>query len=70
MDDFKEDEQDFDIMTDEETDAELHHEEHHDEVHPHMQQFDTNPQQFQQFRRKSIIPVDETVSSLLQGYID
>lgn len=64
MDELKEDEQDFYIMTDEETDAETHHEEHHDVIHPQMQQFDPNPQQFQQFRRKSIIPVDETVCIL------
>ncbi|KAI7891549.1 phosphatase 2A regulatory B subunit-domain-containing protein [Mucor mucedo] len=56
-------EEDFDIMTDEETDAELeqNHEEHHDVIHPDMQQFESGAQQFQQFRRKSIIPVDETV---------
>lgn len=65
----------FDIMTDEETtDAELKQhqqhannssqEEHHDVIHPDMQQFESGTQQFQQFRRKSIIPVDETVSIL------
>ncbi|KAI7902115.1 phosphatase 2A regulatory B subunit-domain-containing protein [Cokeromyces recurvatus] len=57
-------EKDFDILTDEETDTELeHHEEKYDNIHPHMQEFDSNIQQFQQFRRKSIIPVDETVST-------
>lgn len=68
--------QDFDIMTDEETDAELdhsnsqQHEEHHDVIHPDMQQFDSGPQQqFQQFRRKSIIPVDETVFNELSRHI-
>ncbi|KAG1123024.1 hypothetical protein G6F42_010930 [Rhizopus arrhizus] len=68
--------QDFDIMTDEETDAELdhsssqQHEEHHDVIHPDMQQFDSGPQQqYQQFRRKSIIPVDETVFNELSRHI-
>ncbi|KAI8988779.1 phosphatase 2A regulatory B subunit-domain-containing protein [Pilobolus umbonatus] len=36
--------------------------EQHDDIHPDMQQFDVPPAQFQVFRRKSIIPVDETVS--------
>lgn len=33
-----------------------------DDIHPDMQQFDVPPTQYQTFRRKSIIPVDETVS--------
>lgn len=36
--------------------------EHRDDIHPDMQQFDGQPTQYQVFRRKSIIPVDETVS--------
>lgn len=36
-----------------------------DNIHPDMQQFDAQPTQYQFFRRKSIIPVDETVSSEL-----
>ena len=36
--------------------------EHKDDIHPDMQQFDVQPTQYQTFRRKSIIPVDETVS--------
>ncbi|KAI9480306.1 MAG: phosphatase 2A regulatory B subunit-domain-containing protein [Benjaminiella poitrasii] len=64
--------EDFDIMTDEEAETELvqeHHEEQHDNVHPQMQQFDSTNQQFQQFRRKSIIPVDETVYNELSRHI-
>ncbi|KAI8150297.1 phosphatase 2A regulatory B subunit-domain-containing protein [Fennellomyces sp. T-0311] len=55
---------DDDILTDEETDAESDNAaEHTDAIHPDMQQFDTAPVQYQQFRRKSIIPVDETVKA-------
>jgi serine/threonine-protein phosphatase 2A regulatory subunit B' len=35
--------------------------ENKDDIHPDMQQFDVPPTQYQSFRRKSIIPVDETV---------
>lgn len=64
---------DFDTITDEETDAELEQhvntEEHHDVIHPDMQQFESGVQQFQQFRRKSIIPVDETVFNELSRHV-
>lgn len=43
--------------------------EHKDDIHPDMQQFDVPPTQYQSFRRKSIIPVDETVSSFFLGHI-
>ncbi|KAG0193917.1 hypothetical protein DFQ28_002565 [Apophysomyces sp. BC1034] len=61
-----------DIMTDEETDADDSDniaDEHTDEIHPDMQQFEPGPQQFQQFRRKSIIPVDETVFNELSRHV-
>ncbi|KAG2235612.1 hypothetical protein INT48_002386 [Thamnidium elegans] len=44
------------------------HEEHHDVIRPDMQQFESGPQ-FQQFRRKSIIPVDETVFNELSRHV-
>ncbi|OBZ86659.1 Serine/threonine-protein phosphatase 2A regulatory subunit delta isoform [Choanephora cucurbitarum] len=63
-------EEDYDTMTDEENDAVAsQHEEHHDVIHPDMQQFNTNQQSFQQFRRKSIIPVDETVFNELSRHV-
>ncbi|KAI8061834.1 phosphatase 2A regulatory B subunit-domain-containing protein [Gilbertella persicaria] len=72
-DDDEEYQEDFDIMTDEETDTELEHanqhEEQHDVIRPDMQQFSPNQQQFQQFRRKSIIPVDETVFNELSRHV-
>ncbi|GAB5585318.1 serine/threonine-protein phosphatase 2A 56 kDa regulatory subunit delta isoform [Umbelopsis nana] len=43
--------------------------EHTDEIHPDMQQFNTTNGQFQQFRRKSIIPVDETVLTELSRHV-
>lgn len=46
--------------TDNETSESENAQEHTDGVRPDMQQFDA-PVQYQQFRRKSIIPVDETV---------
>ncbi|KAI9264050.1 phosphatase 2A regulatory B subunit-domain-containing protein [Phascolomyces articulosus] len=59
----EEEEEEDDILTDEETDPEAEHTaEHTDAIHPDMQQFDNGPVQYQQFRRKSIIPVDETVN--------
>ncbi|KAI9020091.1 phosphatase 2A regulatory B subunit-domain-containing protein [Phycomyces nitens] len=59
-----------DNSTDEETDAESDNAaEHTDEIHPDMQQFDHPPAQYQQFRRKSIIPVDETVFNELSRHV-
>ncbi|KAI7869975.1 hypothetical protein BDF14DRAFT_220170 [Spinellus fusiger] len=59
-----------DNTTDEETDAESDNAaEHTDEIHPDMQQFDAPPAQYQQFRRKSIIPVDETVFNELSRHV-
>ncbi|KAI7879031.1 protein phosphatase 2A regulatory B subunit [Lichtheimia hyalospora FSU 10163] len=46
-----------------------HSAEHTDAIHPDMQQFDTAPVQYQQFRRKSIIPVDETVFNELSRHV-
>lgn len=43
--------------------------EHKDDIHPVMQQFDTQPTQYQFFRRKSIIPVDETVFNELSRHV-
>ncbi|KAJ2955412.1 hypothetical protein NQZ79_g8587 [Umbelopsis isabellina] len=43
--------------------------EHTDELHPDMQQFESSNGQFQQFRRKSIIPVDETVLTELSRHV-
>lgn len=40
-----------------------------DDIHPVMQQFDTQPTQYQFFRRKSIIPVDETVFNELSRHV-
>ncbi|KAF7723028.1 Serine/threonine-protein phosphatase 2A 56 kDa regulatory subunit gamma isoform, partial [Apophysomyces ossiformis] len=61
-----------DAMTEEETDADDSDniaEENTDQIHPDMQQFEPAPQQFQQFRRKSIIPVDETVFNELSRHV-
>ncbi|CEI94259.1 hypothetical protein RMCBS344292_08473 [Rhizopus microsporus] len=55
-------------MSDDIADGE-NNEEHHDVLHPDMQQFDVQQQQFQQFRRKSIIPVDETVYNELSRHV-
>lgn len=44
--------------------------EHKDDIHPDMQQFDVPPTQYQSFRRKSIIPVDETVSAPLERMLN
>lgn len=43
--------------------------EHSDDIHPDMQQFDGQPTQYQVFRRKSIIPVDETVYHELSRHV-
>ncbi|KAK4520029.1 uncharacterized protein ATC70_008157 [Mucor velutinosus] len=43
--------------------------EHKDDIHPDMQQFDVPPAQYQSFRRKSIIPVDETVFNELSRHV-
>lgn len=43
--------------------------EHTDELHPDLQQFESSNGQFQQFRRKSIIPVDETVLTELSRHV-
>ncbi|KAI9313089.1 phosphatase 2A regulatory B subunit-domain-containing protein [Dichotomocladium elegans] len=43
--------------------------EHTDGLHPDMQQFDAVTVQYQQFRRKSIIPVDETVFNELSQHV-
>ncbi|KAG2174620.1 hypothetical protein INT44_006884 [Umbelopsis vinacea] len=43
--------------------------EHTDDIHPDMQQFKTTNGQYQQFRRKSIIPVDETVLTELSRHV-
>ncbi|KAL9538609.1 Serine/threonine-protein phosphatase 2A 56 kDa regulatory subunit delta isoform [Mucor bainieri] len=43
--------------------------EHKDDIHPDMQQFDVPPTQYQSFRRKSIIPVDETVFNELSRHV-
>ncbi|CAO3645552.1 unnamed protein product [Mucor hiemalis] len=43
--------------------------EHNDDIHPDMQQFDGQPTQYQFFRRKSIIPVDETVYNELSRHV-
>ncbi|GAA5810387.1 Serine/threonine-protein phosphatase 2A 56 kDa regulatory subunit delta isoform [Mucor flavus] len=40
-----------------------------DDIHPDMQQFETQPTQYQFFRRKSIIPVDETVFNELSRHV-
>ncbi|KAI8391068.1 uncharacterized protein BYT42DRAFT_180960 [Radiomyces spectabilis] len=53
--------------SDDETDH--HAGEHTDDIHPDMQQFEITPQQYQQFRRKSIIPVDETVFNELSRHV-
>ncbi|CDH57495.1 b-type regulatory subunit of protein phosphatase2a rts1p [Lichtheimia corymbifera JMRC:FSU:9682] len=62
--------EDDDILTDE-TDADDSDNagEHTDGIRPDMQQFDTAPVQYQQFRRKSIIPVDETVFNELSRHV-
>ncbi|KAG0767702.1 hypothetical protein G6F16_004124 [Rhizopus arrhizus] len=65
----EEEEEEEEYMSDEITDVE-HHEEQYDVLHPDMQQFDVGPQQqYQQFRRKSIIPVDETVYDELSRHV-
>ncbi|CEP15139.1 hypothetical protein [Parasitella parasitica] len=43
--------------------------EHKDDIHPDMQQFDVPPTQYQSFRRKSIIPVDESVFNELSRHV-
>ncbi|KAJ8660417.1 hypothetical protein O0I10_003875 [Lichtheimia ornata] len=60
-----------DILLDDEPEAMEpdHSAEHTDAIHPDMQQFDTAPVQYQQFRRKSIIPVDETVFNELSRHV-
>ncbi|CAO3591151.1 unnamed protein product [Absidia cylindrospora] len=47
----------------------VEHTEQHDDIHPDMQQFEPDPQQFQQFRRKSIIPLDEMVYDELTRHV-
>ncbi|CEG83910.1 hypothetical protein RMATCC62417_17774 [Rhizopus microsporus] len=68
-DDIEEEEEGEETMSDDIADVE-NNEEHHDVLHPDMQQFDIQQQQqFQQFRRKSIIPVDETVYNELSRHV-
>lgn len=40
-----------------------------DDIHPDIQQFDSQPTQYQGFRRKSIIPVDESVYNELSRHV-
>ncbi|CAO3597821.1 unnamed protein product [Absidia cylindrospora] len=47
----------------------MEHTEQHDDIHPDMQQFAPDAQQFQQFRRKSIIPLDEMVYDELTRHV-
>ncbi|CAO3689982.1 unnamed protein product [Rhizopus stolonifer] len=63
-------EEDDEDMSDELVDVDQR-EEQYDVLHPDMQPFDAGPQQpqFQQFRRKSIIPVDETVYNELSRHV-
>ncbi|KAI8890729.1 protein phosphatase 2A regulatory B subunit [Backusella circina FSU 941] len=60
--------EDIDISADT-IDVSIDHEEHHDDIHPDMQQFDGPPAQYQIFRRKSIIPVDESVYNELSRHV-
>ncbi|KAI8883664.1 protein phosphatase 2A regulatory B subunit [Backusella circina FSU 941] len=43
--------------------------EHTDHIHPNMQQFEAPPTQYQLIRRKSIIPVDESVFNELSRHV-
>lgn len=54
--------EDVDILDNSPADGTTAVAEQKDDIHPDMQQFDVQPTQYQFFRRKSIIPVDETVS--------
>lgn len=64
LDDEEEEEEEEDTL---EADSPVEQEQK-DNIHPDMQQFDSQPTQYQFFRRKSIIPVDETVSFIYLYY--
>ncbi|KAG2213489.1 phosphatase 2A regulatory B subunit-domain-containing protein [Mucor mucedo] len=61
--------EDVDILETESPPSEQTTTEQKDDIHPVMQQFDTQPTQYQFFRRKSIIPVDETVFQELSRHV-
>jgi serine/threonine-protein phosphatase 2A regulatory subunit B' len=51
------------------SDSPIMTEQDEDDIHPDIQQFDSQPTQYQVFRRKSIIPVDESVYNELSRHV-